>query len=103
MPLVLDKAGNADDRRLLEMIFSRNTLAYPIAAPPGVPPERARQLREALAAMAVDPAFLADARKENLPVEFSTGETVARVVADIYSTPPELVERVRRAVREGRR
>ncbi len=102
-PLVLDKASNAEDRKLLELIFSRNELAYPVAAPPGVPADRVALLREALRKTFSDEAFLADARRENLPVDFVSGEETTRVLADIYATPPELIDRVRRAMKDGGR
>ena len=49
-PLVLDFAKTESDRGVLELIFSRQEMAYPVVAPPGVPAERVQALRQAFAA-----------------------------------------------------
>ena len=60
-PLVMDFAKNASDKRVLELIFARQEMAYPIVAPPGVPADRVRMLRQAFDAVVRDPEYLADA------------------------------------------
>ena len=65
-PLVMDFAKNASDKRVLELIFSRQEMAYPIVAPPGVPTDRVRMLRQAFDAVVRDPEYLADARRQSL-------------------------------------
>ena len=36
-PLVMDLAKNDSDRGVLELIFARQDMAYPVVAPPGMP------------------------------------------------------------------
>lgn len=103
VPLVLDKAKNDDDRKVLELIFSRNTLAYPVVAPPNVPAGRVTELQEALARTIADDSFRADAKNENLTLGFVSGEQMTTILQSIYSTSPAIIERARRAVSEGQR
>ena len=50
-PLVMEFAKNDSDRGVLELIFARQDMAYPIVAPPGTPPERVAVLRKAFEAV----------------------------------------------------
>ena len=54
-PLVMEFAKNDSDRGVLELIFARQDMAYPIVAPPGTPPERVAVLRKAFEAVMKDP------------------------------------------------
>ena len=101
VPLVLDKAKSDSDRQVLELVFSRNTLAYPIVAPPGVPHERIELLRAALQQTALDDSFQADAKNENLALDFVSGAQMTNILQGLYATSPEVIERARRAVSEG--
>ena len=101
VPLVLDKAKSAGDRQVLELVFSRNTLAYPIVAPPAVRHERIELLRAALHQTAQDEAFQADAKNENLALDFVSGAQMTDILHGLYATSPEVIERARRAVSEG--
>ena len=103
VPLVLDKAKNDEDRKILELIFSRNTLAYPVVAPPGVPRDRVEELRDALQQTAEDDDFKADAKQQNLPLDFVSGKQMDVILNGIFTTSPELLEKARQAVQQGHR
>jgi hypothetical protein len=46
-----------DDRRVLEMVFARQSIGYPYAAPPDVPQDRLEAIRKAFRATLQDPEF----------------------------------------------
>src|SRR5712671_5047813 len=73
VPLVTELAENADQRTALKLIVSRQTMARPYVAPPGVPVERVRALRAAFDATMKDPAFLAEAKRQDLEVRPVSG------------------------------
>ena len=100
-PLVTQFARNDLDRRVLEMIFSRQLLAYPFAAPPGVPEERVAALRAGFAELFRDPDFLAEAQRASLEVKPVEGERIRATLAAAYASPPEVVARARAAVEQG--
>jgi tripartite-type tricarboxylate transporter receptor subunit TctC len=103
VPFVLDFAGNDVDRKALELIFSRQMMAYPFAAPPDVPADRVQQLRQAFAAVMKDPEYLADAKKQNLDIDPMTGGEIETMVRDIYASPPAVIARAKAALEEGKK
>ena len=103
VPLVLDFAKTDADRRALELIFSRNALAYPFAAPPGLPAEKAQILRSAFDQTLQDPEFRADAQKQNLQLDPTLSADMTKLISAMASTDPQIVERVKAALAEGER
>jgi tripartite-type tricarboxylate transporter receptor subunit TctC len=101
-PLVMDYAKTASDRGVLELIFSRQDMAYPVVAPPGTPPERVAILRKAFEAVLKDPDYLADARKQHLEADFMRGEDVEALVKRVMTSPSDVVERARHAIDAGK-
>ena len=58
---------------ILKLVFSRQEFAWPFAAPPDIPADRAQALRDAFAATLKDPEFLADAKKIQIDVNPISG------------------------------
>jgi tripartite-type tricarboxylate transporter receptor subunit TctC len=94
VPLLMDLASNPDDRAVLKLLSSPTTIGRPILAPPGVPEDRVKALRAAFDATVKDPAFLEDAKKQNLDIQPVSGEELQRIVADIVGAPKPIVERL---------
>jgi tripartite-type tricarboxylate transporter receptor subunit TctC len=93
LPLALDFIKNDVDRRVMELFFTQKTAARPLIAPPGMAADRLATLRTAFIALAADQEFLADAEKSSLDVAPISGEAVAKVIALIAATPPNIAER----------
>ena len=101
-PLVMDYATNDSDRGVLELIFARQDMAYPIVAPPGTPPERVAVLRKAFEAVLRDPEYLADAKKQHLESAFMRGEEIEKLIERIFASPPDVVARAQKAIEAGK-
>jgi tripartite-type tricarboxylate transporter receptor subunit TctC len=101
-PLVMDVAKNDSDRAILELIFSRQDMAYPVVAPPDVPPERVAVLRRAFEAVLKDPEYLADAKKQHLEADYMRGEEVEALIKRVMASPPDVIERARKAIDAGK-
>ena len=95
VPLVLDLAKTPADRQALELMVSPTLFARPFTAPPGVPAERLQALRAAFEATVRDPAFIADAHREGLTVEYVSGAEILGVLQRLYATPQDIVARVK--------
>lgn len=102
-PLVMDYAKTDSDRGVLELIFARQDMAYPVVAPPGVPAERVAVLRRAFEAVMKDSDYLADARKQHLETDFMRGEDIAKLIERIYASPAAVVARARTALEDGKK
>ncbi|MBM3607719.1 MAG: hypothetical protein FJX29_04575 [Alphaproteobacteria bacterium] len=100
VPHLYDYAANEEMRQMFDLIFGAHVLGRPVAAPPGVPQPRARILQDAFRAMVKDAAFLAEAKKANLPVTPRDGEATAQLVTRFMSSPPAVVKKAAAAMRE---
>ena len=93
VPLVIDRAANADDRKLIELLFFPQEMGRPFVMPPDTPKELVNTIRRAFDATMKDPAFLAEARKSHFDVDPLTGEEMERILRQAYATPKALVQR----------
>jgi tripartite-type tricarboxylate transporter receptor subunit TctC len=66
-------------------------MALPLAAPPDLPPERAKALQGAFMDMSRDPAFVADAEKLGLDVSPIDGNAVVKLIAQMAATPKDVI------------
>jgi tripartite-type tricarboxylate transporter receptor subunit TctC len=93
VPLVIDLAGSADDRALIELLFFPQEMGRPFVMPPDTPKELVTTIRRAFDATMKDPAFLAEAQKSLFDVDPLTGEEMEQILRRAYATPKELVQR----------
>jgi len=103
VPLVMDLAKSESDKGVLELIFARQDMAFPIIAPPGVPAERVEVLRQAFDAVLKDPEYLADARRQNLESYPAKGADITALVGRIYASPPHVIARAKAAIEDGKK
>ena len=99
VPLIMDFAQTEEQRAMLKLIFARGALGCPFLAPPAIPADRAAALRQAFDDTMKDPAFLDEAKKTGLEIAPISGETLQNLIAEIYRTPKDIVERTRAIVR----
>ena len=91
VPLVMDLAKTAEQRTILTLIFGRQVMGRPFAAPPGVPKERVDALRKAFMETMADREFLAEAEQLKFEVTPVSGDKLESLVLDVYrNTTPEL-------------
>lgn len=99
VPIARELAPDAIARELIE--FTETPLlsmAWPFAAPPGIPPQRAAALRAAFLATSHDPAYLADAATQKIPIDPVSAEQIDRAIAKLSAASPQLLDRVRRLI-----
>ena len=83
------------ERRLLPLVFAASDFGRPIVAPPGVPADRVKILREAFLKTMSDPELLAEAKRKNLDITPSTGEELEALAKQVMVQTPEVVARVK--------
>lgn len=94
VPLVMDLVTNEEDKDLLNLIFSRQTLGRPFAAPPEVPQDRVEALRAAFMKTMEDPEFIAEATGLELEINPVSGAEIQALVEEVYKSDPAIVERL---------
>ncbi|AMN38620.1 Bug family tripartite tricarboxylate transporter substrate binding protein [Rhodoplanes sp. Z2-YC6860] len=93
VPLIIDLAKTDEQRQILKLIFARQVMGRPFIAPPGLPQDRVDALRSAFMATMQDPELLADAEKTQMEITPVSGDKVQALVKEVYSTPPEIVQK----------
>src|SRR4051794_19862389 len=83
---------------VVDFIVSGTPFSRALAVGPRVPADRVAILRRAFDDLMHDPAFLADAAKLKLNIEFRSAEQVQVMVNKIIGASPELVARVKQAI-----
>lgn len=91
VPTVADYITEQKDIELLRAFESQFVLVRPFVAPPGVSPERVKQLRDAFDKAVKDPEYLADAAKANLEVTPITGEEAQKIIDLTSRTNPSII------------
>jgi tripartite-type tricarboxylate transporter receptor subunit TctC len=90
-PTLIELAKDEPTRQQIRLLIVSQDLDRPVLAPPGVPAERVKLLREAFNATMKDPAFLADIKKLRLTLDWVPGEDVQRTLANAYASPSDVV------------
>jgi tripartite-type tricarboxylate transporter receptor subunit TctC len=101
VPSVLDVAASPDQQAILKLVIARQTMARPYVAPPGLPPDRLKALRDAFDATMTDPEFLADAARLGLDVRPVSGAEAAALIREVYASSPEVVKRAAEFMKEA--
>jgi len=97
-PFALDYVKSAQDRAVFSLILAKLQYGRPFAAPPGVPQATVSGFREAFMKMSKDKEFLADAAKERLEINPTSGADMQQFVVTAYQTPSAIVEKARQAL-----
>ena len=93
VPLVMDLAKTDEQRTILKLIFGRQVIGRPFAAPPEVRKDLA--LRNAFMETRADKEFLAEAEKAKLEITPVSGEKIESLVLEVYrNTTAEVAAKV---------
>jgi len=98
VPLVTDLIKTEHQRQMLDLALSLQTMARPFALPPGVPVERVAALRQAFLELKDDPAFVAEAKAEQLDISLVGGERIQDMLARIAMIPKDVIRELRDVV-----
>jgi tripartite-type tricarboxylate transporter receptor subunit TctC len=101
VPLIADLAATDRQRQILRLVFSRQAMARPFLAPPGIPEDRKQALRAAFDETMKDPAFLAEAKQRGLEVNPVSGPEIDKLIEELYQTPADIIAEVRASIAPG--
>jgi tripartite-type tricarboxylate transporter receptor subunit TctC len=82
-------------RRLVPLVMAGSDFGRPIIAPPGVPSDKIKILRDAFNKTMADPELLAEAKRKNFDIAPTPGEELEALAKEVVAQPPEIVERLR--------
>jgi tripartite-type tricarboxylate transporter receptor subunit TctC len=98
VPSLYELVKTDDQRRLLRFVLASADFGRPYVFPPDVPRERVEIMRRAIAAATADPDLTAEAKKINLDMSYRPPDGLERLVTELYDTPAEMLETVRKLV-----
>jgi len=99
VPTVFKFVKDGEARKVVELVISQTVFHRSYIAPPDTPPAQLEILRKAFDETMADPALLDDAQKLRIDIEPLSGAKVQEVVSRLYTTPKDIVERARKAIR----
>jgi len=94
VPFVVDLARNAEQKQAIEFLYAGQGIGRPFVAPPALPADRLKMLRDAFNATMKDAEFIADVKKQKLDLEPEDGEHLAALIRKIYATPKPIVDKI---------
>ncbi len=98
VPAIGEFARDERTRKILQLVLAPLEMDRPILAPPGVSAERVAALRVAFHAAMNDPAFIAQAEKENLEIGEVSGPDVAQILNEAFALPPDVLKAAATAI-----
>jgi hypothetical protein len=99
VPTIWSFIKDDNNRRVAELVVSQQVFQRSYVVPPGTPAEQVKILRTAFDATVKDPQFLADAAKMRISITPLSGGEVQELVAKLYATPRDFVDRARAAIK----
>jgi tripartite-type tricarboxylate transporter receptor subunit TctC len=93
VPIGRELISDRSDLALLEFAELPFFMALPFVAPPGIPEDRARILKDGFMAMATDEGFRADMNKIGIRTSPIDGDAVHALIAQAAKTPPDVLAR----------
>lgn len=99
IPKTVDFAKTEEQKAIMGIIYAQETFARPYFVAEQVPPARLAALRKAFMETWRDKDVLTEMNKMVLSVDPSPGEDIQAMIAKIYASSPELIEKTKAAIR----
>ncbi len=93
-PFALDLAKTAEQKDELSFLYAGQGIGRPFVAPPNLPADKLKMLRDAFDATMKDDVFLADAKKSMLDVAPQDGAHLEALIQRIYATPKATIDKI---------
>ena len=97
VPLVQELAKSSEDRQALEAISASVSIGR-VFVTPAIPNDRYAALRDAFEATLKDPAFLEQAAKQRMSIDFVAPEAIKTIADAVYAFPEPVLKRAAAAV-----
>ncbi len=97
IPLAIDLAKNQEQLQILKLVLVSQEIARPFAAPPGLPADRRTALLAAFEQTLKDPAFLAEAKTQDLDIDPVSAKDIDALLAEVYATPKNITDKAAKA------
>ncbi|MDP7240268.1 MAG: tripartite tricarboxylate transporter substrate-binding protein, partial [Dehalococcoidia bacterium] len=91
VPTIVELVSGEGNKALARLIGAANEVGRPYVAPPGIPADRLKILRDAFAKALTDPDLLAEAKKGKRPITLLTGEQTQDMAKGLLTASPDII------------
>lgn len=99
--LMEQEKGMDAKKRLARVVLGPGAFGRPILAPPGIPADRVKLLRDAYLNMLKDAEFLAEAKQRQWEIAPISGERLEALAKEVINQPPDIIERMKKVMGES--
>jgi len=82
------------------VILACGVFGRPLVGPAGIPPDRLKILRSALASALKDPELKVEAERRNYELEPVGGEEMQRLAKEVMTQPATVIEKMKKVLGE---
>jgi len=97
LPLVSDYAKTEETKQVMNLASAAAPFGRSITVPPGYPPHLLAALRKAFDDTMKDKEFRESAKKRNIEIDPSSGQSIEPILEKIMATPEPLLQKIRDA------
>jgi tripartite-type tricarboxylate transporter receptor subunit TctC len=97
IPFAIDLARTQEQHQIVKLVLVSQEMARPFAAPPGLPADRRAALLAAFDQTMKDPAFLAEAKIQDIDIDPVSAKDIDDLLAEVYATPKDITDKAAKA------
>jgi len=83
-------------RRVASVLTAGENFGHPMIAPPGIPADRVKMLRDAYEKTLKDPDLVSEIKKQEYDFDPVSGEELQALAKTVVNQPPQVIERVKK-------
>jgi tripartite-type tricarboxylate transporter receptor subunit TctC len=101
VPFFLDLMAESQEKQVLQLIQSVQFYGRPFAISPGTPEDRVEAVRKAFAATIKDEAFLSDAKRANIQIQYANPQQILDYINMPFNAPKQIQDRALSELRKA--
>ena len=101
LPVDESFAQNPRAKAIMALRSAPEVVARPYVLPPKTPADIVKAYREAFAATIKDPALVAEAKKAQFDLEYTSGDEALKVMKEVLSQPKDIVDEFSKYIKFG--
>lgn len=100
VPVAQDLVSDPESKAIFEFFLAPQEMGRPLAAPPGIPPDRLQGLRNAFNATMADAQFMRAAGSIDADIDPISGDQMLTILKRLCGMSPSLIEKAKQAAQQ---
>ena len=97
-PFVVDLGKTEEQKTAIRFLYAGQGIGRPFVAPPNLPADKLKILRDAFDKTMKDPDFIADAKAQKFEVDPRDGAYLEALIRSIYATPKPIIDKISKLI-----